>query len=328
MVYGPCFAYAKAMCDDFTEADHRDALERARLSRRELGVLGAGALLYGCASGTPAERGDPVGPQGRRVRVPTPDGEAEGYFVAPPSGPAPAVLLWPDVAGLRDAFRTMATRLAAAGYAVLAVNPYYRSSSLPILQTFSEWRTEEGRAKIAPMRAELTPEAVTRDAVAYLDWLALQPEVDGEGKMASIGYCMGGPFALRTAGAAPERIGAFGSFHGGGLVSEDADSPHLQMASIKARALVCIAENDHVRQPSAKPALVEAAKQAGLRAEIEVYPATHGWCVIDSPVYEEKPAERAWQRMLSLFGEALGRDRSAAATSRAGSTWAARRTGR
>jgi carboxymethylenebutenolidase len=237
----------------------------------------------------------------RRVEIRTPEGTAEGFFVAAKGGSHPGVLMWPDVAGLREAFEKMATRLAGDGYAVLVVNPYYRSSNLPILTKFSEWRTEEGKAKIAPMRGALTPEGIAKDGTAYVTWLDQQPEVDKESKIATSGYCMGGPFTFWTAAAVPDRVGVIASFHGGGLVTDGAASPHNLLRKFKGAALVCIAQNDDERAPEHKETLREAADRAEIAADIEVYPAQHGWCVIDSPVYHEEEAERAWARMLATF---------------------------
>ncbi|MBC8067801.1 MAG: dienelactone hydrolase family protein, partial [Deltaproteobacteria bacterium] len=242
-------------------------------------------------------------PRGRMVTILTKDGAAEAFFVAPPGDRHPGVLLWPDVAGLRDAFTTMATRLATQGYAVLAVNPYYRSAKLPVLESFEQWRTPEGKAKITPLREALTADAITRDGAAFVAWLDRQTEVDTARKIATTGYCMGGPLTLRTAAAVPDRVGLVGSFHGAGLVTDATDSPHLLAGKMKAAALVCIAENDDARQPDAKTALKQTAEAAQLPAEIEVYPAQHGWCVTDSPVYDEAQAERAWSRLLAMLAK-------------------------
>lgn len=235
------------------------------------------------------------------VTIDMPSGAAEAFFVAPKTGRYPGVLMWPDVAGLRDAYKTMATRLAGEGYAVLVVNHYYRSTKLPVLSSFEEWRTDEGKKKIAPMREALTPEAIASDGAAFVAWLDRQESVDKNKKLASSGYCMGGPYTFRTAAAAPERVGAIASFHGGGLVTEEPTSPHRLFAKMKAAALICIAHNDDERQPEAKAELQKAAAAAKLPAEIEVYPAQHGWCTIDAPVYDEAQAERAWARMLATF---------------------------
>ena len=299
------------MCDDDTEAENTRYLE---LSRRELG-LGAGAavasLLTACGPTATASPGGPMpgprsqpgaasGVQGREVTIKTSAGVAQGFFVAPEQGRHPAVLIWPDVAGLRGAFETMATRLAAQGYAVLAVNPYYRSSEMPVLSTFSDWMTEAGKAKIAPMREALTAEAIAEDSGEFVAWLDTQETVDTTRKIGTAGYCMGGPFTFRTA-AASDRVGALASFHGGGLVSDATDSPHTLLSEMKAAALVCVARNDDQRQPDAKATLQDAARSAGRDAEVEVYAAQHGWCVIDSPVYDKPCAERAWARMLATF---------------------------
>jgi len=306
------------MCDEITEAENAHFFEHARLTRRAVS-LSAGAtaalLITGCAS-TSGSSGQTPGPDperapptttttaevvSERVTIETPDGTAEGFFVSKKGGSHPGVLVWPDVAGLREAYETMATRLASAGYAVLVVNCYYRSSKLPIMKHFDEWRTDEGRAKIKPMREALTPERIAADGAAYVSWLDTRPEVDTKRKVATTGYCMGGPFTFHTAAAAKERVGVLASFHGGGLVTDDDTSPHLLLSKMGAAALVCIAENDDAREPEAKDTLKKAAADAGRTAEIEVYPAQHGWCTIDSPVYDEAEAERAWSRMLAMF---------------------------
>lgn len=290
------------MCDETTEAEN-DVL----LSRRRVGV-GAAAILAGCASRTtpppPPAAAAPTTAR-REVVIKTPDGQADGVFITPDTGKHPGIILWPDVAGLRPAYETMASRLAAAGYAVLAINPYYRSAKSPILTEFAQWRTEEGQAKIAPMRAALTSDAIARDGAAFVAWLDTQAEVDAAKKIGTQGYCMSGSFTFRTAAAVPDRVGAIASFHGGGLVADGADSPHRLFAQMKAASLICIAQNDHERQPDARSALEEAAKTAGRTAEVEVYPANHGWCALDSPVYDEVQAERAWSRLLATYAEHL-----------------------
>lgn len=317
------------MCDDDTEVENATYLSHARLQRRDVGI-GAGAaiatMLTGCgpasapapapppdtkagaeppSAAPPEPEATPLETTSRMVTIATPDGTADAFFVAPSVGRHPGVLVWPDVAGLREAFETMATRLATHGYAVLAVNPYYRSAKTPILGAFSEWQTEAGKAKIGPMREALTAKGIASDGAALAAWLDTQPEVDTARKLATTGYCMGGPFTFRTAAAAPTRVGAIASFHGGGLVGADADSPHTLLPKIKAAALICIAQNDDERQPDAKSTLRQAAESAHVTAEIEVYPAQHGWCVIDSPVYDEAQAERAWARMLATFEQHL-----------------------
>lgn len=221
--------------------------------------------------------------------------------MVPSRGRHPGVLMWPDVAGLRPAFERMAKRLAGEGFAVLLVNPYYRSAKLPLFQTFAEWQTESGKEKIRPMREELTAERVASDGRAFVTWLSRQPEVDAAKKLGTAGYCMSGPFTFHTAAAAPDHVRALASFHGGGLVTADSTSPHQRLSDIRAAILVCIAANDDQRDPDAKVTLRSAVEAANVPAEIEVYPAQHGFCVIDSPVYSEPHAERAWARMLETF---------------------------
>lgn len=292
------------MCDDFTEADNA----RWLLSRRKFGKLGASAAavvaLPGCMTKQNTEAG--VKTASRTVTIATPDGQADAFFVHPASGKHPAVILWPDIAGLRDAYRSMATRLAGAGYAVLVVNQYYRSSPAPILNTMSEWRTPEGQAKINPMIAAISTAGIASDASAFVRFLDAQPEVDPRRKIAALGYCMTGPYTLRTAAAAPDRIGAACSFHGANMANDTVDSPHLLIPRLgKTALLIAIAQNDDERKPQEKILLREAADKAGVEAEIEVYPAQHGWCTLDSPVYDETQAERAWARMLATLSKNL-----------------------
>lgn len=300
------------MCDRHTERDNE-----AYLNRRQLGLAGAATtLLTACGSrqstSAPEATSSPETPmrtapptRRRTVTIDTPDGQADGVFVAPESGQHPGIVFWPDIAGLRPAYETMATRLAETGYAVLLVNPFYRSAKSPILQHFDEWRTEEGRAKIGPMVQALSAEGIARDGVAFVAWLDEQAEVDPTRKIGTQGYCMSGSFAFRVAAAVPDRIGAFASFHGGGLVTDKADSPHTLFGTLKAAGLICIAQNDHERTPNAQPTLQRAAADTGTPAEIEVYPANHGWCALDSPVYDETQAERAWARLLATYGAHL-----------------------
>lgn len=294
------------MCDDLTESDNALYFGRRDVAKISAGA-GLAALLGACATPvgageTDAELRETVS---GTVSITTPDGTADAFFVHPARGRHPAVVLWPDIAGLRPAYQQMATRLAAAGYAVLAVNQYYRGSPAPVLGSFAEWRTEAGRARLQPMIAALTPSATTRDAAAFIAWLDGQAAVDTGRKVGSAGYCMGGPHTFRTAAAAPGRVGAIASFHGGGLVTDAPDSPHRLMTGFNAAMLIAVAQNDDERAPADKDALRAAADAAGRWAEIEVYPAQHGWCTIDSPVYDAPQAERAWGRMLAIFAEKL-----------------------
>lgn len=290
------------MCDDFTEAAEDEALARKGLSRRDFAALGAAATIVACSGGD-GEAKDAGDLTERMVQVPTPDGTCDAFFVHPAKGAHPGVVFWPDVAGLRDAKKVMARRLAASGYAVLVVNPYYRGARAPVLDSMAAWRTPEGQAKIGPLRTALNADAVTRDGKAFVAWLDTQPAVDKRRKIGTQGYCMGGPFTVRTAFAAPERVGAAASFHGGGLVGAEPDSPAKLLDKTRASYLFAIARNDDSRAPGDKDALRAAAEAAKRPAEIEVYPADHGWCVPDAPAYDQVQADRAWDRLLALYAK-------------------------
>ncbi len=290
------------MCDqDHFERDLADALARGAITRRQLGALtagvGLGLLLPQAASALEVRESE--------VEIATPDGVADAYFVHPASGAHPAVLVWPDILGLRPAFRQMGKRLAESGYAVLVVNPFYRMRRAPVVPAGASFADEATRNAVMPLARSLSAATSTTDAKAFIAWLDAQPAVDRGRKLATTGYCMGGPITLRTAAAVPERVGAAASFHGGGLVTEAPDSPHRLVPQLRAHYLFAIAENDDAREPNAKNVLRDAFAAAGLPAEIEVYPAAHGWCPPDSPVYDEAQAERAWRRMLALFDKAL-----------------------
>lgn len=287
------------MCDEFTAQAEAANLARRGISRRQFAVLGAGAALVGCSVPVGADGGSEVSE--RMVSITTADGICDAFFVHPAQGAHPGVILWPDVAGLREAFRVMARSLAAQGHAVLVVNPYYRSAPAPVMESFSEFRAPGGAEKIKPMRDALTPEAVTRDAKALVAFLDGRDEVDKARGIGTNGYCMGGPFTVRAAAAVPARVRAAASFHGGGLVIEATDSPHRLLDQTQASFLFAIARNDDARQPEEKDALRKAAEAAGRPAEIEVYDADHGWCVPDSPSYDPDAADKAFQRLLALF---------------------------
>ena len=285
------------MCDELTAADTDH-----HLSRRQLGVaagaIGATVLLPAPANARPVK--------GRDVVVTTPDGQCDAYFTAPTAGRHPAVLMWPDIMGLRPAFRTMADRLAQSGYAVLVVNQFYRSAKSPIVQPGEFFDQPAVRERITPWRATLTPAATTSDGKTFVAFLDRQKEVDTKRGLGSAGYCLGGPMVLRTAAALPVRVHAGASFHGAGLVSDAPDSPHRLAPQLRGGYLFAIATNDDARNPNDKVALREAFAAAKRPAEIEVYEgAMHGWCVIDSKVYNQPQAERAWGRMLDLFAKSL-----------------------
>jgi carboxymethylenebutenolidase len=290
------------MCDEFTKSAEEGSLKQKGLSRREFAAMSTAAALAACAKPSQANGKDSTLKESM-VEVTTPDGKADAFFVHPASGSHPGVILWPDIAGLRDVKKDMARRLASSGYAVLVVNQYYRSAKAPVMENFAEFRTDQGRGKVMAMVPLLTPEAVARDGAAYAAWLDAQPAVDKKRGIGTQGYCMGGPFTVRTAAAASQRVKAAASFHGGGLVTDKPDSPHRLLASTQASFLFAIARNDDERAPGDKEALKTAATAAGRPAEIEVYPADHGWCVPDSPVYDQAQADRAWERLLVLYAK-------------------------
>jgi carboxymethylenebutenolidase len=286
------------MCDqDQYEKDRQEFESRGLVTRRQFGVLlGAGVAMM-----LPRVV-DAVGVTEADVTVTTPDGTADCYFVHPASGTAPGVLLWPDIFGRRPAMHQMAKRLAETGYAVLVVNPFYRVKKAPTADNGAATPIQQ----VMPLAQALNETTHMTDAKAFIGWLDQQPSVAKNRKMGTQGYCMGGPMAFRTAAAVPDRVGAVASFHGGGLVTTTPNSPHLQAAKTKAQFLVAVAANDDQRAPNDKTVLKEAFEKANLPAEIEVYTgAAHGWCPPDSSVYNEPQAEKAWSRLLVLYGKAL-----------------------
>ena len=289
------------MCDDLTVHEEDAALAASGLNRRQFAVISAAGVLAACTS-SQSEAKARAGLTESEVAITTPDGTADAFFVRPAKGKHPAIIMWPDVAGLRPAYLEMGRQLAAAGFAVLVVNHYYRSAKAPILASIAEWRTPAGQAKLKPMIAAITPPGVTSDTMAFVGWLDKQGATDRQRGIGSIGYCMTGPFTVRAAAAVPRRIKAAVSCHGGGLVTAAPDSPHRLIASTQASYLIAIARNDDARAPGDKDALRAAAKAAGRAAEVEVYNADHGWCTLDAPTYDKAEAARAWGRALALFG--------------------------
>ena len=290
------------MCDHDTMDDAIEYRLRSSLSRRQFGVLTLGAGLV--AALPPVAGAAEV--QESEVDIKSPDGTADAYFVHPAGAARPAVLIWPDIFGLRPAFRQMGKRLAESGYAVLVVNPFYRTQRAPTAPEHPDFNDPATRSALMDLMHTLTPATTVTDAQAFIAWLDSQPAVDRKRRMGTTGYCMGGPLTMRTAAASPQRVGAGASFHGGGLVTDKPDSPHLLIPQMKAHYLIAIAANDDQRQPEAKDVLRAAFAQAHLPAEIEVYAGTmHGWCPPDSQVYNHDQAEKAWSRMLVLFKSAL-----------------------
>jgi carboxymethylenebutenolidase len=287
------------MCDqDHFDDDRKEFESLGLVTRKQFGaLLGAGMsmMLPQVANAAPTKDAD--------VTITTPDGTCDAYFVHPAKGKAPAVLIWPDIFGRRPAFHKMAQRLAESGYAVLVVNPFYRTKKAPTADKGSATAI----ADLRPLAGSLNEKTHMTDAKAFIAWLDQQPSVNKKKKIGTQGYCMGGPMAFRTSAAAPARVGAVASFHGGGLVrGTEPTSPHLQAAATKASFLVAIADNDDKRAPTDKTVLKETFEKAKLKAEIEVYTgAAHGWCPPDSGVYNEPQAEKAWARLLDLYKKSL-----------------------
>jgi carboxymethylenebutenolidase len=284
------------MCDEHSMTDMAEAISRRRLGALTIGA-GFMAALPRAANAVDVKESDVV--------IKTPDGEAEAHFAHPVTGKAPAVLVWPDAFGLRPAFRQMGKRLAESGYAVLTINPYYRVAKVPALPAGLDFAKPDDRAQIMKLMTTLTPTTHVTDAKAFIGWIDSQNVVDTAKKMGTTGYCMGGPITMRTAAERPDRVGGAASFHGGGLVTDQPTSPHLLVPKIKASYLFAVAENDDKAQPTAKDVLRETFAANKLKAEIEVYPAAHGWCPPDAAVYDQAQAEKAWGRMLAIFKTAL-----------------------
>jgi carboxymethylenebutenolidase len=293
------------MCDE----SQLEAWGRKALTRRQVGAIGAGGVLAAAAGAcAPMAAGTDTSAGGglveRAVSFATADGTLDGEFYARAGRKAPGVIFWPDIAGIRPAKRQMARRLAEAGYAVLLANPYYRDVKGQQFEDFAQFAASGGFQKVGPWRGRFTADTILTDARAAAGWLRQQSEVDGARGIGAQGYCMTGSFAVIAPSATPElRAGA--SFHGGGLVREGNEkSPH-RMLEASSRYLIAISQDDDAKAPGDKSALRAAAEAAGATAEIEVYPADHGWCVLDSPVYDQAQAERAWGRLLATYQAAL-----------------------
>lgn len=290
------------MCDELTAQDAEEFLQRTALTRRRFSQGSAGAalamLLPPVANAVDVVEQD--------VMVATPNGESDCYFVHPSTGSHAAVIVWPDIVSIRPAFRAMGKRLAESGYSVLVVNPYYRTARGPVVPEGASFRDPGIREMLMPHARSLSPTTCVTDGRAYVEWLDAQSAVDTSRKIGTTGYCMTGSYVMRLAAAMPERIGAGGSFHGGGLATDADDSPHLLAEQMKAGFLIAIAENDDERNPEEKVRLRKAFEAADVSAEIEVYEGTqHGWCPPDSAVYDQTQADRAWERLLSLFAREL-----------------------
>jgi len=282
------------------------------LSRREfvtLSVAAGIAMAAGSASGAELPVVETA------VQVKTPDGTCDAMFIHPTTGSHPGVLIWPDAFGLRPSMRDIGKRIAAEGYSVLVPNPFYRVAKAPVIEdpgSFS-FSNQADMAKLRPLMASINAAGnAEKDAAAYVAFLDTQAQVNKAKKVGTQGYCMGGPLVMRTVAALPDRVGAGASFHGGGLVTNNPDSPHLLAPKMKARMYIGIASNDDQRQPDAKDKLKEAFAAAKVPAEIEVYSSLHGWCVADMPksadgvaIYNKPDAEKAWAKLVALYKAAL-----------------------
>ena len=284
------------------------------LRRRDFVAL---SVATGVAATSLPAAAIPAGPPvvEKNVTINTPDGTCDAAYFHPAEGKHPAVILWPDAFGLRPSMRDMGRRLAADGYAVLVPNPFYRIGKGPFYETAAnvDFKDKATFAKIGPLMGSIgAAGAAEKDAVEFVKFLDAQPEVDKARRIGTQGYCMGGALVLRTAAAVPARIGAGASFHGGGLVTDKADSPHLLAPKIKAHMLIAIAGSDDAKQPDAKDKLRKAFEDAHVPARVEVFAEKHGWCVPDmpsdagAPIYNEAEAERAWMKLLELYKVSLG----------------------
>jgi carboxymethylenebutenolidase len=288
------------MCDEFI---HPGLVSDPRLSRRSFGLMTAAAASVVSA---PALAQSNV--VEKDVAVKTPDGTCDAVLFHPAGGGSwPAVLMWPDIMGLRPAFRDMGRRLAGQGYVVLVPNPFYRSAKAPVIGDNFDFSNPEQRARLTGYRNAMSDEGVDHDAQAYVTFLDAQPQTNRVRKIGVQGYCMGGALSFRSAAAVPDRIAAVGSFHGGnGLVTQNPNSPHLLIAKANAGFLVCQAQNDDAQNPKMKDDLKAAFDAASRRATVEVYQANHGWCVKGGQAYNDAEAERAWAALNQLYSTMLG----------------------
>ena len=290
------------MCDENTVQDAENAGDSDAITRRDFNTLAAGAAV--AFSLPPVANAKSV--SSSDVTIATPDGSCDAFFVHPIEGKHPAVLIWPDILALRASFRAMATRLAESGYAVLCINPYYRDAVAPVVESGESFQDASTQKKVLPMYRNLSPETHRTDARAFVDWLDAQSAVDTARPIGTMGYCMGGPMVMRAAAERSDRIGAGCAYHPVSLATEDDDSPHLLIPKMNGQFLIALAENDDERNPDDKSVLRETFAKEGLTAEVTVFEgALHGWCVLDSRVYNEASAEVAWAKTLSVFESAL-----------------------
>ena len=295
-----------------SDRDPSEGKSSSGATRREFVATSAAVGLAAAAGVSLAAERDVIE---KDVEIKTADGACDAVFLHPAAGAHPGVLIWTDIFGLRPAFRAMGRRLAAQGYAVLVPNPFYRTARAPVVVDAATFNFDNpaDRAKTqqwtTPIKAAGT---IERDAEAHTAFLDAQPQVDRTHKLGTQGYCMGGPLVFKTAAHVSSRIGAAATFHGGGLVTDKPDSPHLLIPHIKARMYLAVAASDDSKQPDAKDKLRAGFAAAHVSAQVEVYAGTiHGWCVPDMPRHDGKPiynkpdAERAWEKLLELYRSVL-----------------------
>ena len=293
------------MCGD---GNHQGFISDTSVTRRTvLLTMTAAAAASGVAAPAFAEDAGARKVAERDVSVKTADGIADAALFYPSGkGQWPAVLMWPDILGLRPVFREMGKRLAAQGYVVLVPNPYYRAHKAPVVEGPFDFSSKEDMSKIRGFREGLTDAMADRDSAAFITFLDAQPQTDRKRKAGVQGYCMSGPLSFRTAAVRPDRIGAVAAFHPGALVTDKPSSPHLLIPRTRASYLVLIAKNDAERMPKEKPDLDAAFAAAHRAAKVEIYPANHGWTVAGSQTYDEQQAERAWAELLPFYRANLG----------------------
>lgn len=285
------------MCDDLI---HPGLVDDPRLSRRAFGLIAVAATATAAMlPNAPVTEQD--------VTVKTPDGLCDAVLFTPKKpGKYSAVLIWPDIMGLRPAFRDMGRRLAAQGHVVLVPNPFYRVKKAPVVDGPIDFSNPATRATLMGYRKTITDTGAAHDATAFIAFLDAQKATDTARKAGVQGYCMGGALSIITAATIPNRIAAVGSFHGGnGLVTTEPGSPHLLIPKTRARFLILQAQNDDAQNPAMKDKLKAAFAAAHRPATVEVYPADHGWCVPGGAVYNQAQAERAWTALTALYRVAL-----------------------
>ncbi len=284
----------------------------SEVSRRDFTALGAAAgLAAGVGSTSAAEAVTETD-----VIIKTPDGVCDAAFIHPATGSHAGVIIWTDIFGLRPSFRDLGKRVAAQGYCVLIPNPFYRTAKSPVVVDASNFNFVDpaSRAKTAEWTGPINqPGAIERDSTTYVTWLDAQPQVNKSKKMGTQGYCMGGPLVFKTTASNPERVGAGATFHGGGLVTDKPNSPHLLIPKMHSRMYIAIAASDDTKQPDAKDTLKSSFAAAEVPAEVVVYKGTfHGWTVRDmpkqadgTPTYNPPEAERAFDALLALYKDSI-----------------------